>query len=361
MDDVKLIIVIALWCSALICLARLRSRRSTAPQWFAATVVFYALGFTIDYTPIFAWLSSLVGSVAPHASQHFMVLVSATCLATFAARATGARGTRIRFLGLGATIAGLIASAAWVAAAMPSLPERPLMPFFSTYPSVFVYMTIYTTWLGTMLATVIWLSASYARRTNLTRLRLGLAAVILGCGVGVAYSGNRLFQNVYILAGGQLTTDRFSEILASSWMAASVCGFVIFPTALLGKQLARTVTHVRLYRRIKPMWHDVQAAVPSVVLPLVGVLRWRPEILLSRAVIEIRDAQLLLRPWLPAHEATPQAEAAAIATAIANSRSNSPTPAAKSGISVVSSSRDLSDEAARLASVAAYFTPSTAT
>jgi hypothetical protein len=51
------------------------------------------------------------------------------------------------------------------------------------------------------------------------------------------------------------------------------------------------------YWRLYPLWHLLRQAVPEIELPLDPGMRWNIRYRLHRRVIEIRDAQLILRPY----------------------------------------------------------------
>jgi hypothetical protein len=64
--------------------------------------------------------------------------------------------------------------------------------------------------------------------------------------------------------------------------------------------LARLVRHAWLwsvYWRLYPLWDALRQAVPEIELPPEPGMRWNIRYRLHRRVIEIRDAQLILRPY----------------------------------------------------------------
>ncbi|WP_378737107.1 MAB_1171c family putative transporter [Nocardia brasiliensis] len=89
-----------------------------------------------------------------------------------------------------------------------------------------------------------------------------------------------------------------------SWVSCLFCVLVVLLTAvpLVHLALARTGWDRigRDLRRLQPMWRDLTAAVPEIVLPS-GTSRGRdPESRRYRMIVEIRDALLHLRPHLSA-------------------------------------------------------------
>lgn len=67
----------------------------------------------------------------------------------------------------------------------------------------------------------------------------------------------------------------------------------------------------RLCRRLLPLWRDLTAAVPEIVLSPAAPQRADATARLLRMTVEIRDALLQLGPYLPAAPAVPAAVAAA--------------------------------------------------
>ncbi len=51
------------------------------------------------------------------------------------------------------------------------------------------------------------------------------------------------------------------------------------------------------YWRLSPLWHLLRQAVPEIELPSEPGMLWNIRYRLHRRVIEIRDAQLVLRPY----------------------------------------------------------------
>jgi len=92
---------------------------------------------------------------------------------------------------------------------------------------------------------------------------------------------------------------------ASSWLADHL--------AEAGRGLARLFRQVWLwsaYWRLYPLWDVLRQVVPEIELPAEPEMRWNIRYRLHRRVIEIRDAQLVLRPYEEA-EVTELAAAAA--------------------------------------------------
>lgn len=88
--------------------------------------------------------------------------------------------------------------------------------------------------------------------------------------------------------------------------------------------LARLLRQARLwaaYWRLYPLWDVLRQVVPEVELPAEPGMRWDIRYRLHRRVIEIRDAQLVLRPYA-------KMEVAGLIAAAANSSGLPPDRAA---------------------------------
>jgi len=104
-----------------------------------------------------------------------------------------------------------------------------------------------------------------------------------------------------------------------------------------GRVLARLLRQAWLwsaYWRLYPLWDVLRQAVPEIELPTEVGMRWNIRYRLHRRVIEIRDAQLVLRPYA-------QADVLGLASAAAKSSGLFPDRAAAvvEAVEIVSSLR----------------------
>ncbi len=175
---------------------------------------------------------------------------------------------------------------------------------YATYPPITVYQLVYLSYLAVAVVDLIHLSVRYSRHAS-TMLRVGLRLVAAGgvvCGVHVAYkvlligaewSGRRPPGNESVVAG---TIAAAAGVLIAAGTTLPVWG----PYAVLPWQRIR---QYRSYRRLEPLWRELSAAVPEIMLTSAqavagGYRSWAIGIRLYRRVIEIRDAQLLLRSYV---------------------------------------------------------------
>jgi hypothetical protein len=90
----------------------------------------------------------------------------------------------------------------------------------------------------------------------------------------------------------------FAAVLATTLVAGPMVGQLM--------EYAGLDRDGRICRRLRPLWRDVTAAVPQIVMfPAVdGLTRRDTTARLLRMTVEIRDAILQLGPYLPMHTAS---------------------------------------------------------
>lgn len=221
--------------------------------------------------------------------------------------------------------AGLVAALLAVAVLFVVFPQHP----GQQSP---VYFAVYIWYVGATMISVCRLGIRYARRTDLPFLRAGLRIIAAGTVSGLAFLGTHAVM--LVAAHDSRPLDAAAELLE---LVTEVLFLIGVTVPGWGPALAdrfRWLVDYHSYRRLRPLWlalHDVE---PAFTLPVERRLPSDVGLLLYRQVIEIRDAQLALRPYvdlrvtahaedltaqtgMPAEEARATVEAAAIASAIA--------------------------------------------
>ncbi|WP_143232724.1 MAB_1171c family putative transporter [Actinoplanes regularis] len=168
------------------------------------------------------------------------------------------------------------------------------------YPPVVIYELFYLGYLSLAVTDLLTFSIRYARYSD-GALRAGLRLVSAGAVAGICY----FVYRVALLFGGFANWDGGDESTISALLAGT-SGLLVAIGATLplwGKYTVlpwRRARQLLSYRRLTPLWETLYSAVPEVALTseqaMAGSYR-RGEIgiRLYRRVIEIRDAQLILR------------------------------------------------------------------
>ncbi|MFE0171376.1 MAB_1171c family putative transporter [Streptomyces sp. NPDC059002] len=187
------------------------------------------------------------------------------------------------------------------------------------------------------------LSLRYMRIAQRPWLRWGMRAAMLGALLSVLHCGIRCWEITGTLSGRGMNVLHSPDWLTGDIGAAlKVFGWTVPAWGPSLSLAARWIGKYRSYRRLRPLWVALSRAVPDIVLdpPVLhrigDVLPLRDlDYRLYRRVIEIRDGQHALRPYLPkdhrieAGPAGAEAEARALRIALREKRAASaPDPSA---------------------------------
>lgn len=155
------------------------------------------------------------------------------------------------------------------------------------------YYLVFVVYLGIAMATATWLFWGSARHASARWLRTGVRLMGIGTAIGVLYTLLRFGYMTTRLAG---LTDSGGDIAvdnATDALKYTAIGFILVGSSIPAFGVAwRTVQDGRQYRQLQPLWQDLTAVTPDIVLK-AGLLR-SPRLRLYRRVIEIRDASLAL-------------------------------------------------------------------
>jgi hypothetical protein len=154
------------------------------------------------------------------------------------------------------------------------------------------------------------LSWRSARRIKVLHMRAGMRAVTAGAAAALAAALTRAAA-----AGCHLRGETGPPAgVAAALQAAAVILLCAGATApawwTAAAPLSAQLRLWRAYWRLRPLWAALCGEIPAIRLAPVPVARWHARYLLNRRVIEIRDAQLALRPYA-SHDAAQLAAAAA--------------------------------------------------
>lgn len=175
-------------------------------------------------------------------------------------------------------------------------------------PIVAAYGLLYIVALSVGMVACTVLCWRYAWLVPPSWLRRGLRVTAVGTGLSFCYCTTRLFQIVGSQFGASPAVwEAFVPLFAGT---GSLVGLVGLTMPTWGPRVSLVRHWVGRYlalRRLYPLWRALYRAFPDIGLdpPRSAVVDWLTirdlDLRLCRRVIEIRDAQLSLRPWLNPH------------------------------------------------------------
>ncbi|MFF4779073.1 MAB_1171c family putative transporter [Microtetraspora fusca] len=177
---------------------------------------------------------------------------------------------------------------------------------YSDNPLVVGYLAAFFLYITVCVAAFARAIRRYVRHAETTALRVGLRFVVAGAVVGIIWAGWSGVRPVITL----LTGRSLATVLPVGSVIGSLCMLLWLIGATLtawGTWLAAPLRWVRAFirhRQTDPLWMALRAAQPQITLIATTKVLRNAEFALYRRVIEIRDAQLTLRPY--AHPAVPQ-------------------------------------------------------
>jgi hypothetical protein len=224
---------------------------------------------------------------------------------------------------------------------------------------------LYAAYLGAVLMSaavaLIRLIRSAARRL----LRMALTVALLVSVFGVAYAVCMAAYLASYHLGGPLSPASEGPLARTLYLlatAAFLAGIAIPPIGQWLEAAAGWCRRYHQYQRLFPLWQALYTAMPSIA---IDPRPTRPASLLTvrglsfhlyRRVIEIRDGQLLLRPFgLPAPDGPPDAVAAASAIRAALAAQAAGSARSTTGTDVTALPRDLGEEVRWLTAVSAAY------
>ncbi|GHI82805.1 hypothetical protein Sxan_01690 [Streptomyces xanthophaeus] len=172
-----------------------------------------------------------------------------------------------------------------------------------------VYYLFFVVYLGIAMAIATRLFWGSAQHASARWLRTGVRLMGIGTAVGVLYTLLRAGYMTSRLAGLTDSTSGTAVDNATDALKYTAIGFILVGSSIPAFGVAwRTIQDGRQHRRLQPLWQDLTAVTPDIVLK-AGVLR-SPRLRLYRRVIEIRDAALALDAYAT-DEVRERAQAAA--------------------------------------------------
>jgi len=201
----------------------------------------------------------------------------------------------------------------WLAAAIPARAVHYLAQD-GTHPFTSIYLVLYVTVSLSGLGLIARLCSRQIRDVTNFWLRRGLRVVMTGSLIYMPSFLDRLATFVVIPLGlDPLRWELLVPVCTGTGMMLIVVGFTMPSWGPMWSAARRWVRDYRAYRELFPLWRTLCDSAPEIALEAAGApgrnLRYR----LYRRIIEIRDGQLALLPYMDSSVAAVAAEWASAA------------------------------------------------
>ncbi|WP_447035780.1 MAB_1171c family putative transporter [Streptomyces sp. DSM 118878] len=278
--------------------------RPTGTWAMGAFLGSFALAFA-SYAPLF---EDAVEAAVPHVARllsNCASLAAATAVLAVSFQlnlepAEARRRIRVRLVLLAATVLGII-----VLFAYEHMTHRS--------PQVYAcYLLLYISYLGFAVVDFLVQALRQSKTTRRGSVRIGLRTAAAGCGFALVYGIYKLTRLVDLGLGLDLidsnsecsslvTAPCVFSVTAPALAVLLICLGLTVPAVLYPiSQARRRRWEVQSFEALGPLWQDLSAAMPDIVLASADDtedVSNDSDFLLQRRVIEISDGILALRPY----------------------------------------------------------------
>ncbi|WP_328345284.1 MAB_1171c family putative transporter [Micromonospora sp. NBC_00421] len=276
-------------------------RRAAGTRYLSAFFLCIGLGLAVMAHPVLIAISHV--EPVPNLSRllgNGLEMLAAYFLGALGQSIARPAGTRRWLRRHGVLLVGAVLAMAVLLANADTTFTLNFVNAYSRDPVVVGYLVVFFSYIAVCLVTFITSVGGYLRHVPAGVLRTGLSFVVTGTALGIvwaAWSGVR--PVITLLTGRSLaTTLPIGATLGSVCMLLWLIGATLTAWGDRITAPLRWLRALRRLRRIDPLWRALRAALPQIDLNTSG--GWRlpgAEFALYRRVIEIRDAQLTLRPY----------------------------------------------------------------
>jgi hypothetical protein len=172
-------------------------------------------------------------------------------------------------------------------------------------PRYAIYLSFYITVVAAGQAITMYLSFRYAKIVGRRWTRRGLLIVGTGAGAILVYCAMRYVEIVGVRLGADMSPwDPIQWVAGDAGSLLELVGWTIPAWGPALSMRRRWIRDYRAYQRLRPLWAALHQATPTIAAGrrpsrLADLLLMRDlEHRLYRRVIEIRDGQLAVRPYL---------------------------------------------------------------
>jgi hypothetical protein len=285
---------------------------SRSARWLLASLSSLALGISAVVPAVQSRLSDAAGIDQIQEPISRTAVVAAVFCAQLALTYTTTRQVTWSVHARRVAYACTTVSVMWLTFAQgPAAPSAT----FGSHPvadvSMTAYILVFLTYLAYAIASVMAGTWRLARSSTELLLKGSLRAIALGCACCLAYVVVKVSAIVSFLAGVPVPPGIESAVGQSCVALGAVlvaAGAGAVRSRERAAELQAWISDWRRHRQLYRLWSDLTAAVPAVALdpasgPWRDALRLRDmHLRLYRRVIELRDAWLVLRPFMDGEE-----------------------------------------------------------
>jgi hypothetical protein len=290
----------------------LRHRRDPGRRAYWLALLFLAVALTILLPPVYLWIDRLsgvanlsrllgdsLGLIASWRTQSFFVHLERA----------GEPARRPSRLGNWALVGTLALMACLFMLAPVDREELDFVRVYGGAPFVLQYRLLLLAALGLALGSMVSSALRYAGATRQAVVALGLRLSAMGASFGLCFVAFEAARLVCLRSGlGDVTPD--ADLITQVLIAAAL-GFMLVGTTVPSwgtrvglPALLKWLDQYRSYRRLYRLWRALSRVNPGITLlpAATGVREAFPirdlDLRLYRRVVEIRDGQLSLRPYM---------------------------------------------------------------
>ncbi|GAA4614724.1 MAB_1171c family putative transporter [Saccharopolyspora hordei] len=195
-----------------------------------------------------------------------------------------------------AALAAVVMTVLLLSAGIPFDPD--FLAAFADRPPVAAYLVVFSLYIGWATLAFGWFLRHYISQTSSRWLRAGLRTIQAGCVASGCWAASKIAVAVWSATGHQPgILDPIGGACAAACVALVALGATMpvwGPRAVLPWTWWRAK---HLDRRLRPLWSRVAEELPQITLP-AGAMGSNAQFALYRRVVEVRDAQLVLRPYV---------------------------------------------------------------
>ncbi|MGW1006443.1 MAB_1171c family putative transporter [Streptomyces sp. NPDC002520] len=287
-----------LWVVAIWRLPSATNSRKQRTLWGAFAALAVAMTFAIPALAHAVDSATGVNSLAT-LIKHLFGVVASSAVLEFVIAVVRPRGFLPGSVRRSMTLSAMAAMIVFFALS-PRMHES--MDFFeesSGSASPTIYMTVFVLYIGTAMTVATWLFLSASRIAPSGWLRSGLRILGAGTAVGIAYSAQRAVFLVLLALGHDQTDSKNTENALSTVLKTVAILLILLGSCLPPiPVMLQTLHNVCALRRLAPLWQGLSASTPHVVLK-APIQRHRISLRLHRRIIEINDASVTLREYVP--------------------------------------------------------------